>query len=216
MDIPKVDAPKANAPKAEIPDIEDSLPTPAPAAPAVRAEAISPKGRETLELIKRKQMAPGPQSDPPSMSMDKNVTGSKYISTGSSAQIPVMPSTRAPMPRSRPVGALNETPAPPRPNNAGAIRRPSTPNMGMPLPPRQAMGQQVAQPMAAPNPMPRRGSGGLIAPAVRPTPMPIEVAQHNAPKAAPPERSASWVTMLMVTIGAFCIGMLALVYFTRK
>lgn len=207
-------APAANpdVPGSSNPDIRI---TPPPQPPA-RAESISSKARETLELIKRKQAGSSQPAVPPPQ-MDKQVPGSKFLSVGSTAGTPALPPTRMPAARitSKAAGALGETPAP-RPPNIPTPRRASTPNMGVPLPSRN----MPAQPAAPRSPSPagaagaRRSSAGLPEPAQASSGDPFDAIRNNLP-ASRGERP-SWVTLLMVSIAAFCIGMLILAYLTRK
>ena len=188
--------------------------TPPPPTPAPRGESISSKARETLELIKRKQNTSAAQAMSPSMSMDKQVPGSKFVGTSTGGMPAMPPAGRTPpaRPGSRPGGALGETPAPPRPN-LPAPRR-TTPNMGVPLPTRPAPANAVAR-TASPVPVPRRGSsGGGIAPAGKNSPNPFDNIQNNLPAA--PKSATSLVTLIMVSIAAFCVGMLVLAYLARK
>jgi len=188
--------------------------TPPPPQPAVRAEAISSKARETLELIKRKQGGPSQPAAPPPQ-MDKQVPGSKFLSTGSTGGgMPAMPPARMPAARitSKAAGALGETPAP-RPPNIPTPRRASTPNMGVPLPARNMSAPPVVNRSLSPVPSPR-GSSAKIEPAQGSATDPFDAIRNNLP-ASRGERP-SWVTLLMVSIAAFCIGMLILAYLTRK
>ncbi|HQR06529.1 MAG TPA: hypothetical protein PLN21_06890, partial [Gemmatales bacterium] len=127
---------------------------------------------------------------------------------------PVVPPARMPAARvtGKPTGALGETPAP-RPPNIPTPRRASTPNMGVPLPTRSMSAPLVAprSPSPAAPGLPRGGSAaGLAEPATDP----YDAITNNLP-ASRGERP-SWVTLLMVSIAAFCIGMLILAYLTRK
>ncbi|MFT3883451.1 MAG: protein kinase [Gemmatales bacterium] len=190
--------------------------TPPPPQPPARAESISSKARETLELIKRKQGGPSQPAVPPPQ-MDKQVPGSKFLNAGSTAGMPALPPARVPPPRavSKPPGALGETPAAPRPPNIPTPRRASTPSMGLPLPSRHMAAQNVAARSPSPAAPVRRASGGLPEQPTRGSSAdPFEAIRNNLP-ASRGERP-SWVTLLMVSIAAFCIGMLILAYLTRK
>lgn len=193
--------------------LPDVAVTPPPAAGP--KESISPKARETLELIKKKQAGPSSQAVPPSVGMDKQVPGSKFLNVGSGSfpSLPALPSKMPPRGASKTSGALGETPAPVRPSNIPAARRASTPNMGVPLPNRQTAQPAVSprQAMQSPVPLPRRSSAGL--PAKPPSADPFEAIRDNVPNTS---TRASWVTLVMVSIAAFCIGMLLLAYLARK
>ncbi|MFO0812591.1 MAG: protein kinase [Gemmatales bacterium] len=182
------------------------VPTPPPTAPA--KESMSTKAKETLELIKRKQA--GPAAPPPPV-VEKSVTGSKFLNISGSTALPPLPAAPVkPPPRgSRPAGALGETPAPPRPQNVPTPRRASTPNMGMPLPSRNQPSITARQAMKSPVPLPRSNSSTAGTATADPQ-------QSLREKAAPGSGMTSLITLIMVSIAAFCIGMMLLFYFTKK
>lgn len=211
---PTPDKKSADSPKVNDSSNPEIRITPPPPQPAARADSISSKARETLELIKRKQGAPSQPAVPPPQ-LDKQVPGAKFLSTGS---MPVLPPARqAPArPASKPAGALGESPTP-RPPSMPAPRRASTPNMGVPLPNRTVQPQPATPRALSPTALavPRRSSsGGLPEPAPGSATDPFEAIRNNLP-ASRTERP-SWVTLLMVSIAAFCIGMLILAYIARK
>ncbi len=187
--------------------------TPPPEKPAIRPEAISNKARETLELIKRKQA--GPAALPPPV--EKPVPGAKFLninvdSTG--AGIPALPPTRMTGQRaaSKTAGALGEAPAPPRPPNLPSPRRASTPSMGVPLPNRSVSAPPIHR---APSPIPkaRRSSAGMAdAAAAASSANALGSNLDSSARGFAP----SWVTMLMVMIAAFCLGMMLLFMFQKK
>ena len=195
------------------PDISITPPPPVPVPvtppPPPAKEVMSSKARETLELIKRKQA--GPSIAPTAPMVEKAVPGSKFLNVSSTSAPPLpSPTTSKPAARgSRPAGALGETPAPPRPNNVPTPRRASTPNMGMPLPTRNQ--PSIAARQKSPVPLPRRqssGAGVAVAPGAFPD------VREGAPVRA--TGTSSIITLVMVSIAAFCVGMLVLAYFARR
>lgn len=186
-------------------------PLPTPSTPAPTKEVFSPKARETLDLIKRKQTG-ATQASQPAPDLEKPVPGSKFLSS-SSTSIPALPSKILPRAAGRPTGALGETPAPPRPTNVPNPRRASTPNMGVPLPSRQPPPQPVPgvrQAMQSPVPLPRRSSAKLD---------PVSGSTESLTNDEPAKVTGGtpvWVTLLMVIIAAFCIGMMILLYFNKN
>jgi uncharacterized membrane protein YgcG len=203
MNLPTPPPPPKSVPLADLPVPTPPPPTPPPA--SVK-ESISVKARETLELIKKKQNAVAP-STPVPITMDKQMPGTKLINSGSHPAIKLPPK-----PGSRPVGALGETPAPPRPANVPVARRASTDQMGKPLPPQRGVGGAAPVP-----PQPRRNS-----PAAQGTRRNSGGAAEGATslRGATSEGGAgggtSWITIFMVMFGAFCLGVLAIALFTRK
>lgn len=180
-------------------------PPPPPTPPPAQKESMSLKARETLELIKKKQSAVAP-STPVPLAMDKQLPGAKLLNSGSHPVIRLPPK-----PGSRPAGIVGETPPPPRPANVPSPRRASTDHLGMPLQPRgqQAVPAGAVPRRASPTPQltpPRRGSGGGQ-----------QVQESLRDSVTPAGGGAtSWITMLMVMIAAFCVGMLLIAYFSRK
>lgn len=221
--VPKEPVPKESAHKEkEVPKSEVAatsvVPAPVvtPPPPAPAKESMSTKARETLDLIKRRQggqTAPAPVAKPSS--------GSKFLDSGTIGQLPPLPAPRvAPPPQARPkgAGALNETPAPPRSSNPGTVHRASTPNMGVALPTRNsAVATPAAQqlPLPASNQLARRNSSGLGKAVRRPSSNPLEAKQNN-PTETVKRQNNSWITMLMVTIVAFCVGLILIFYFNKK
>ncbi len=207
----KVTAGKSNPAVNLTPPVVD-VPVPTPPPPAVAPpppvkESMSLKARETLELIKKKQGGVAP-STPVPLSMDKQVPGAKFLNRGSS------PVIRLPAkPGSRPAGALGETPAPPRPANIPAPRRASTDALGTPLlsrPQQPAVlpaGAAARRTSPAPYPASRQESGGIS-----PTQQESTDSIRGTSAAA---NGTSWITILMVMIAAFCVGMLAIAYFAK-
>lgn len=195
------------------PDIK--ITPPPPQKPAIRPEAISSKARETLEIIKRKQAS---ASIPPvtgQSPMDKPGPGTKWnnLDTDSTDDFPAL--APPPLPTSRPVsrgpGALGETPSPPRPPNVPTPRRASTPSMGLPLPARNvtAPGHQAASPGVVSERSAARQAVSLANPAE-------ESYESNQGDVNTQGFRVTWVTLLMVMIATFCIGMMLLVMLQKK
>ncbi|HQR42111.1 MAG TPA: hypothetical protein PLX97_05490, partial [Gemmatales bacterium] len=85
----------------------------------------------------------------------------------------------------------------------------STPNMGMPLPSRNQPSITARQAMKSPVPLPRSNSSTAGTATADPQ-------QSLREKAAPGSGMTSLITLIMVSIAAFCIGMMLLFYFTKK
>lgn len=155
----------------------------------VRKESISSKAKETLELIKRRQTGASEPEEP----------RGKAPAQGGKMFGGVSRDTNAP--------AFNESDA------GQANRRGSTQNMGIPLPPRMQQPTQAATPprQSSPVPLPRRHSAP-------PTPsQPVQVTQASLAEDAPVVKSnfMSLITLIMVSILAFCIGMIVLFYLAK-
>lgn len=156
---------------------------------SVRKESISSKAKETLELIKRRQ-------------------------TGGNE--PEEPRSKAPAPGGKMFGGVSrETNTSGHHDGDGGLanRRGSTQSMGIPLPPRMQQPTQAVTPprQSSPVPLPRRHSAP-------PTPaQPVQVTQSSLDETAPVVKSnfMSLMTLIMVSILAFCIGMIVLFYLAK-
>jgi len=196
------------------PDI--NITPPPPQAPA-RAESMSSKARETLELIKRKQ---GGQVPPLPPKVEKPLPGAKFMEISSEPFSTLAQGTAhrsaARTTGGKPPGVVGETAASPRPTNNPVQARSSTHNMAVPLPSRNQPAQPVVSRSLSPVDLARRDSAGQIAP---PPPRQSSSDLFEANRSISAESRSdrlSWVTLLMVSIAAFCIGMMILVYLTKK
>jgi serine/threonine protein kinase len=183
-------------------DMAVTPPPPIAITPPTPKPSMSNKARETLELIKRKQAG---QSVAPVPVVEKSGTGAKMRS-GSTASVPFLPppaTGKPPARASRAPGALGETPAPPRPQNVPTPRRASTPNMGMPLPTRHQ--PSIAARQKSPLPVPQQAGAS-----------PADATYSDARETESSGGGTSILTMFMVLIAAFCIGMIILFLVSPK
>jgi serine/threonine protein kinase len=163
----------------------DPLTDPPPLKAEHKAEMLSPKGRETLELIKKRQAQ--------AANVGNASVGERSTSSGTRL---VNPSGFGKSTESSPSGMKAAVSAAP------AVHR-AAPALG-----KVAPGAKI-EPLKH-TPKKSSSQAGLAAP-TKPVP---ELRVQPAPSTEVPK--ISWMTIVMVAVAAFCMGLLIIVYFSRQ